>query len=232
MATEFSIIIPTYQEAKNLPELTERISALPLLQSFEVIIVDDNSQDGTIETIAQLQSHYPWLHLITQRDTRSLSKAVMTGIEHSRYPVIIIMDADLSHPPEKIPDMLTALSQSDVDIVVGSRYIKGGSVDDSWPLSRRLISRCSALLAGIIVPIRDPLSGFIAVKKTTCFTQAKLEPIGWKIGLEIMVKSGSRKIREVPIHFAERKKGISKLNLKEAFNYFRHLRRLIAYKFF
>src|SRR3989344_9539625 len=151
MTTEFSIIVPTYKEAKNIPELSERIASNHFSQRFEVIIVDDNSQDGTIEVIEKLRRQYSWLKLITLKNSRSLSKAVITGIQNANYPIIIIMDADLSHPPEKIPEMLHVLSQPDVDMVIGSRYVKGGSVDHGWPFARKLISRLCAILAGTVV---------------------------------------------------------------------------------
>lgn len=226
-----SIVIPTYKEADNIPELINRITAIQLTQPFEVLIADDDSQDGTIEAIDTLKQHYSWLKLITIKNSRSLSRAVMTGIQCAQYPVIIIMDADLSHPPEKIPEMMAMLSQPNVDMVIGSRYINGGSVDDSWSIARKIISRFCASLAGLIVSVRDPLSGFIAFNKQI-INKNILDPIGWKIGLEIMVKCDCKNIKEIPIHFADRKFGDSKLNAKEAVNYFRHLRRLIVYKYF
>lgn len=232
MPAEFSIIVPTYKEAKNLPELVSRIAALDFSQPFELIIVDDDSQDGTEEIIETLRRAHPWIRLMTQKESRSLSKAVITGLENACYSTAVVMDADLSHPPEKIPAMLIALSEPNTDLVIGSRYVKGGTVDESWPLQRKLVSRFCALLARIIVPVRDPLSGFIAIKKELCFSGEKLDPISWKIGLELMMKCNCRNIKEVPIHFSERKLGKSKLNFKEALNYFRHLGRLMVYKFF
>lgn len=230
MNVGFSLIIPTYQEALNLGNLLQRIASIDFAQLFEVILVDDNSQDGTEKVVKQLQLQYPWLKWIVRHGPRDLSQAILLGLQQAIYPIIVIMDADLSHPPEKIPLMLAALREADVDMVVGSRYVAGGSIDINMPLKRRLISRGCALLTRLVVPVRDPLSGFIAIKKERCLRGAALQPLGWKIGLEMMVKCQCKNIREIPIHFTDRKLGKSKFNFKEAINYLRHLSRLIIYK--
>ncbi len=228
---EFSIIVPTYQEAKNLPALIARIAAVNFKQAFEVLLMDDNSQDETPTVVATLQQQHPWLKLIVNKGKRDLSRAIIAGIEQASYPIVITLDADLSHPPEKIPEMLAMLQEPGTEMVIGSRYIRGGSVDKRWPLSRILISRLSALLAWPLARVNDPLSGFVAMNKAVCFRGAPLNPIGWKIGLEIIVKSRCKHIKEIPIHFSERVIGISKLNAKQGINYLHHLAHLYGYKF-
>jgi len=156
----------------------------------------------------------------------------MDGFIAAKYENLITLDADLSHPPEKIPEMMQALMQPDVDIVLGSRYVPGGSMDDVWPLSRKIASRSSALLARMLlgIKLKDPLSGYFAIRKTTLFAADAFKFIGWKWGLEIMIKCKTKKIREVPIHFSQRKYGKSKLNFKIALSYFRHIKELFLYK--
>lgn len=232
---DFTIIIPTFHEAKNIPELLWRISQINFGdRCFEVIVVDDNSEDGTVEIANSLSAKYPWLKLIVRHGEKSLSLSVIDGFKNASYPILVVMDADLSHPPEKIPEMLTALSDPNVDLVIGSRYIEGGSIDEKWPITRKLVSRLSGTLARILISsnVKDPLSGFLALRRNTFFSGTSFEPVGWKIGLEIIIKCQCKKIIEIPIRFSQRSSGNSKLNFKVAFNYFRHVIRLTRYKLF
>lgn len=163
---------------------------------------------------------------------RGPAEVFATNRNRAQYPLLILMDADLSHPPEKIPELLSALKDSQVDFVIGSRYIQGGSAASIWPLRRRLTSRLSAWIARWLVSatIKDPLSGFFAVRKTTLTSGSSLHPRGWKIGLEIMMKCHCHNIKEVPIHFSQRLHGKSKLNLKIALEYLKHVVSLMVYK--
>ncbi len=235
MDTNFSIIIPTFQEAKNIPLLIKRIAGVDFgTRHFEVILSDDNSQDGTDEVVQALTPHYPWLRLLKRQGKKDLSQSVIDGIREAQYPICITLDADLSHPPEKIPEMLEALEKPNVDLVIGSRYITGGSSDVLWPLSRRLLSHAAALLARLLlaVPAKDPLSGYLVFRKKTFFSGAPLEPIGWKLGLEFIVKCRCKNITEIPIYFSERVIGVSKVNMAVGINYIKHLQRLIWFKMF
>jgi dolichol-phosphate mannosyltransferase len=141
------------------------------------------------------------------------------------------MDADLSHPPGKIPELVAALHEPDVDFVIGSRYVPGASTDETWGWFRWLNSKVATLLARPFTTSSDPMAGFFALRRTTFDAAAPLDPIGYKIGLELIVKCGCEHVREVPIHFADRKLGESKLTFREQINYLRHLRRLANHKF-
>ena len=230
---QFSIIVPTYREAKNVPALIERIARLNVpSHSFEVILVDDDSRDGIIEVVHSLKDQYPWLRLIVRKGQRSLSVAALEGFKAARFPVVVLMDADLSHPPEKIPELLATLADPSVDFVIGSRYVQGGSADELWPVARRLTSRVAAAAAQILLArrVKDPLSGFFAFRRYALLKSDRLKPIGWKIGLELMLKCRCQNIREVPIHFSERLHGKSKFNPKVAGEYLLHLSHLLIYK--
>lgn len=231
----FSIIVPTFKEANNISLLVQRIAQIDVgNQPFEVIIVDDNSQDGTIEIIHQLRTTYSWLKLIVRSTQKGLSASALEGFKQANYPVLILMDADLSHPPEKIPEVLKALAEPDTEMVIGSRYIQGGSSDEQWPFIRKITSHLGAGMARMLLftKITDPLSGFFAIEKKYCFSGDPLDPIGWKIGLEIMVKRRLKNIKEISIHFTERHHGTSKLNIAVGFSYLLHINKLIFYRIF
>ena len=140
------------------------------------------------------------------------------------------MDADLSHPPEAIPRMLQAL-QDGADFALGSRYVPGGSTDEGWGVFRWLNSRIATVLARPLTPLKDPMSGFFAIRRERFETAAPLSPVGYKIGLEMYVKGRCACPAEVPIHFANRRWGQSKLSFKEQLQYLRHLRRLFIFKY-
>lgn len=231
----FSIIIPTYCEAKNIHELIKRISQIDFGEHlFEVILVDDQSQDGIETIVHHLSIQHAWLKLIIRKGRRSLSASVMEGFNHAKYAILIVMDADLSHPPENILNMLQALTTPDVDMVIGSRYVEGGGVDMSWPLARKFSSKLAAFITRLCLStqVRDPLSGFLAIKKTTLYSGSQLKPIGWKIGLEIITKCHCKKIQEIPIYFSERYQGLSKLDSKVILNCLLHILNLMGYKIF
>lgn len=237
MKTEngFSIIIPTFQEAKNIPQLIERIANVNFNnRPFEVLLIDDNSQDGTVEIVDDLCQKYSWLKLIVRQQKQNLSLSVFAGFDRAHYPILITIDADLSHPPEKIPEILHILDEEKVDMILGSRYMPGGSTDEVWPITRKIGSYLAAQLARIILQcnLTDPLSGFVAIRKSTYQARDQLDIIGWKWGLELIMKCHCYAIREIPIHFSQRQKGYSKLNIKIALNYLQHLFRLWKYRSF
>ncbi len=227
-----SIVVPTYHEAENLRLLIPQIAAalVPTALTHEILVVDDNSRDGTAELLAQqAREGYP-VRLITRTAERGLSSAVIRGFREARGAYLVCMDADLSHPPTALPARLAAAKGPDVDFVIGSRYVSGGGTDESWSLFRRLNSWVATLLARPFTRVRDPMAGYFALPRQVFARAAELNPIGYKIGLELIVKCGCRTIREVPIHFADRKLGQSKLSLKEQWRYLQHLNRLAGFK--
>jgi len=227
-----SVVIPTYKEAENIPHIAaaidESLTAAGL--DYEIVFVDDHSMDGSVEAVKKLQQSLP-VRILVRKDTRGLSSAVLHGIEHSTGKIIVVMDADLSHPASAIPKMIELLESNENDFVVGSRYAEGGSIHKEWGLFRKINSRLPSLLVVPLTPIKDPMSGFFAFKRADMPPKDRLSPIGYKIGLEIYVKGFFTKPGEVPIHFSERKYGESKLTLKEQLFFLRHLRRLFQYRY-
>lgn len=227
-----SIIVPTYREADNLCPLVTRLAKVMASadRSYEIIIVDDDSRDGSEEIIATLVNQdYP-VRIITRIGQKGLSSAVLCGFYEARGEILVCMDADLSHPPEAIPRLIECLNDPQVDFVIGSRYVTGGSTDENWGVFRRLNSKIAILLARPFTNIKDPMSGFFAIPRRVFRQAAPLNPIGYKIGLELIIKCSCKHICEVPIHFSGRRLGQSKLNTREQINYIIHLLRLTIFK--
>lgn len=228
-----SIVVPTYREADNLPILTRRLAATlrPLGWVWEVIIVDDNSPDATPAVLEQLRKQYPEFNYRIRTNERGLSSAVLAGISLARHDYVLVMDADLSHPPESVPELIKPLAQGQADYVIGSRYVTGGRTED-WGFLRWLNSYGATLLSRpLIGAVRDPMAGFFALRRNTLGQAAALNPVGYKISLELMVKCGTQRVHEVPIVFRNRLLGESKLTMGQQMQYLQHLARLYQFRF-
>lgn len=223
-----SLIIPTYNEKDNIVPLVKRIHRALSSYNYEIVLVDDNSKDGTIEVASSLTSRYP-VRVIVRRDEKGLATAVVHGLGHATGQIIGVMDADLQHPPEVIPDLIKAI-ENGADMVVASRYIKGGGCPH-WGLSRRVISKAALIIAHLLLPparqVKDPLSGFFMFQRQN-IAQARLKPIGYKIGLEIMLAGRFQHVVEVPYIFEDRDAGKSKLRLQQQIDYLKHVLSLMA----
>lgn len=229
--SELVIVVPTYREADNLPELTRRIydAVNGAGISAEIVVVDDDSRDGTDKVCKELSAPYP-VRLLTRFSERGLASAVIHGIRESRSEHVLVMDADLSHPPEDIPRFIQHLREG-ADFVVGSRYVKGGSTDATWSVFRWLNSRVATLLARGLTSIKDPMAGFFAFPRRILEAAPPLLPLGYKIGLEIFVKGNCKRVIELPIVFSDRTRGESKLTFQQQLYYLRHLWRLYQFRF-
>jgi dolichol-phosphate mannosyltransferase len=226
-----SVIVPTYREAENVPVLVGRLRAVAREHhlELEILLMDDRSDDGIAQVVSALGER--GLKLVVRDGERSLSCAVLDGLRLARHDVLVVMDADLSHPPEAIPRLLETLARPGVDFVLGSRYVEGATIDESWGALRRLNSFVARWLARPLTNVRDPSSGFFALRRQTFLAADDFDPIGYKIGLELIVKCHSIGIREVPIDFAPRLHGTSKLDLRERIDYLRHIKRLVGFRF-
>jgi dolichol-phosphate mannosyltransferase len=221
-----SIVVPTLNEGKNIEELVTKVARVMEDKTYEMIIVDKCSQDGTGSIIEHLRGQqYP---LVLFQAALDLSKSVLLGFSHAKGDDIGVMDGDLSHPPERIPDFIRKIEQDGYDLVVGTRK-KGGHVEQ-WPLHRKLVSRLGEMIARpLIGDCSDPMSGFFFLKRKV-IQGAVLEPVGYKILLEILVKGHYTKYGELPYVFRNRERGKSKLNMKEYLRYLSHLGRLYRYR--
>ena len=219
-----SIVVPTYKEAENIIPLTERIdySLKKAKIAYEIVIVDDDSDDGISDIVNKIGTKYN-IKIKIRKNEKGLASAVIEGIKISNGDIITVMDADLSHPPEKIPELVQKITDENADFVIGSRFVAGGSMSH-FNFYRRLNAWISKTLARPFTKINDPMAGFFAFPKKILKKNVKLNPLGFKIGLELLVKTDPKKILEIPIEFKERLHGESKLSLKEQLNYLLHLK--------
>lgn len=227
-----SIIVPTFREAPNIRSLVERTftATTGVNLDAELIIVDDNSQDGTDAVVEEMQSEHP-IQLVVRTRERGLSSAVLAGFRAATNDVLLVMDADLQHPPEMIPAMVERLAQGDCDFVLGTRYASHGTVAQDWPFLRRAASRVATWLARPLAPLSDPMSGFFALHRETWQRATKVNPIGYKIGLELYVKGRCQRPAEVPIRFETRMAGQSKLTAGVQIGYLRQLASLYWFRY-
>lgn len=231
-AVSLTVIVPTLNEAENLPILLPRLDAALRGRTYEVVVVDDGSSDGTPDVCLSLARHFP-LRLVRRDLPRDgLGGAVLEALRVARGDLLLVMDADLQHPPEQIPQLLAPLESGEADFVLGSRYVAGARTDRRWGALRRFNSRVATALARPFAgPTRDPMSGFFALPRSTLQRGKNLSPRGFKIALELMCKCRARRVREVPIHFAPRQHGRSKLTVREQFRFLEHLSRLYDFAY-
>jgi dolichol-phosphate mannosyltransferase len=220
-----SIVVPTYNERERLADLVHAIfrSYAGAGVDGELVIVDDNSPDGTGAIADDLAQHYRIL-VLHRAGKLGLGTAVVEGFERASAPVVGVIDADLSHPPEMLPRMLAVMTRESADLVIGSRYIPGGGTRN-WPLSRRLMSRLACLAARPLTRVVDATSGLFLIRRDLART-VRISAGGFKICLELLVRARPASVVEVPYVFSDRAAGESKMNTREAIGYFRQLRDL------
>jgi len=226
-----SVVVPTYREAGNLPILIERVFAAMdgASLSAEMVVVDDDSRDGADGIVAHAAQRHA-VRLIVRQNERGLSSAVLRGFEQARGDLLVVMDADLSHPPERIPDLVRPVQDGTADFTIGSRYAAGGQTVN-WGLLRQLNSKVATWLARPLTRVADPMSGFFCLRRRTWQAVAdRLNPLGYKIALELIVKADLRRVVEIPITFSDRLHGKSKLTVGQQLQYLRHLLRLYRYR--
>jgi dolichol-phosphate mannosyltransferase len=228
VAEQLTVIVPTLNEAANVEPLLARIfeQSSETLQ-IEVLIVDDGSTDETCERVLLLGQTQPVRLLRRERPVGGLAGAVLAGAVAARSRRILVMDGDLSHPPERIRDLVAPLLDRSQDMVIGSRYVPGGRTP-GWPWWRRLMSRAACLMAWPLARLHDPLSGFFATDRES-LVQCRGDAAGFKIALELIVnaKRGFR-VKEIPIVFRDRERGESKMRFGVLVTYLVRLVVLLA----
>ena len=228
-AVALSIVVPTWNEAANVAPLCSALDGALRAAGhagYEILFVDDRSSDATADNARQLGVETGGrVRLLERQGKRSLSGAVIDGFAAARADVIVVMDADLQHPPEVVPHLLAAISDG-ADIVVASRYTSGGDSDLGW--LRNKLSRASTRLVRVCLGrgfrVTDPLSGFFALRRTVVAGRP-LAGSGFKILMEVLASGDYHDLREVPFHFEERRRGTSKLGLGTALRDLRGLMR-------
>ncbi|HXW07236.1 MAG TPA: polyprenol monophosphomannose synthase [Vicinamibacterales bacterium] len=212
------MVVPTYNERERLTELTRALFAACAVHGvqLELVIVDDNSPDGTGAIADQLTAEHS-VQVIHRPGKLGLGSAVVAGFSIARADVVGVMDADFSHPPSLVPRLLATLAATRADMAIASRYIPGGSTP-AWPMRRRLLSRVACLLARPLSPVRDAASGFFLIRGDIA-RKARIKAGGFKICLELLVREWPTRVVEVPYRFDDREAGESKMSFREAAGY-------------
>lgn len=211
------VIIPTYRERENIEEMIKAISDLPV--HFDILVIDDNSPDGTADVVKQIQLTYNNLHIIERPGKLGLGTAYIAGFKWALergYNYIYEMDADFSHDPKDLPALYKACSEEGADVAIGSRYISGVNVVN-WPLSRVLMSYIASIYVRTItrMKVMDTTAGFVCYRREALekLVAERIKSVGYGFQIEMKFtawKMGFR-IVEVPIIFTDRRVGSSKM---------------------
>jgi dolichol-phosphate mannosyltransferase len=227
-----SIVIPTYNESLVI-EQTLRRAALALQlthEEFELIVVDDGGSDGTADIAERMSRELP-VRLLRRAGRLGLATAVVEGWRNSRGDLLGVMDGDLQHPPEVLPALVKPLREGGADLVIASRYMQGGGTAENWSGTRRFVSWLATRLAFCVLPrilaeVTDPMSGMFIIR-AQALDGIQLDPIGYKILLEVLARARYKRITEVPYTFDQRTTGSSKLGLRQYLQYIQHMFRLV-----
>jgi dolichol-phosphate mannosyltransferase len=231
---KLALIIPTLNEAENLPPLLRHVRAVldPAGIDYEVLVVDDNSCDGTDMIVSGIAREDERVHLFVRKRERGLSGAVLYGWSQTNAAILGVMDADLQHPPELLPALLSAIVAGN-DLAIGSRYTAGGRLGE-WNPFRKLLSAAAVWVTWPIqragLRAQDPMSGYFLVRRE-CVDQIQFQPSGFKLLLEILVRGRIRSVAEVPFAFGQRYRGASKANFEVVRDYAKLLAKLYAERF-
>ncbi|HWP24694.1 MAG TPA: glycosyltransferase [Candidatus Binatia bacterium] len=226
-----SVVIPTLNERENILELIRQLTTLldrELGDSYELIVVDDDSPDRTWEWALEIAAIFPRLRVVRRQGERGLSSAVIRGWQVARGEILAVIDADLQHPPEVTVRLWEAMKRG-VDLAIASRHVDGGGVSD-WSLARRVLSRGAQLLGLVILPgvfgrVSDPMSGCFMVLRSA-IAGITLQPLGYKILIEVIGRGRIQSIEETGYVFLERSEGKSKVSWRVYIEYLQHLLRL------
>jgi len=231
---KLALIIPTLREVDNIGVLLYHVISVldPIGFPFEIVVVDDDSQDGTEAAVNAISKQDPRVRLLIRKGERGLSGAVLYGWIRTDAAILGVMDADLQHPPDVLPKLLAAMREG-ADLAIGSRYTEGGGFG-AWNVFRKFISASATRITWPLqrpgVRATDPMSGLFMVRRA-CIEQVPLQRAGFKLLLDVLVRGRIRSVKEVPFTFALREKGVSKASLKVGWDYARLLLSLYAEKF-
>ncbi|HEY1160672.1 MAG TPA: polyprenol monophosphomannose synthase [Terracidiphilus sp.] len=230
---KLALVIPTLCEAENISHLLDQVRSVldPLKFPYEILVVDDDSPDGTGVIVSSIALADPRVRLLVRKGERGLSGAILHGWQHTDATILGVMDADLQHPPELLPKLLSSI-QDGRDLVIGSRYTAGGDLGE-WNPARKFLSAAAVWVTWPLqrahLRAKDPMSGFFMVRRR-CLPQTAFQRSGFKLLLEILVRGQMESVEEVPFAFGLRYRGASKANFKVALDYALLLARLYAGK--
>lgn len=231
---KLGLTIPVLREAANLPGLLDHVRRVldSVETPYEILVVDDDSRDGTEEIVTAIAQVDSRVRLLIRKGERGLSGAILHGWRNSGATILGVMDADLQHPPELLPKLLAAILAGN-DIAIGSRYTEGGELGD-WNVVRRLLSAAAVWVTWPIqragIRAHDPMTGFFLVRRA-CVDGIQFQPTGFKLLLEVLVRGRIRSVSEVPFAFGLRARGASKANFKVGWDYAKLLARLYTDRF-
>jgi dolichol-phosphate mannosyltransferase len=231
---KLALVIPTLREAENIRGLLEHLRRVldPLNITYEILVVDDDSRDGTEEIVTAVAGQDPRVRLLVRKGERGLSGAILYGWQRTDATILGVMDADLQHPPELLPELLSAILEGR-DMAIGSRYTPGGGLGN-WHPVRKFLSAAAVWVTWPLqkskIRAKDPMSGFFLVRRP-CLEQVVFQRSGFKLLLEVLVRGDIASVKEVPFIFALRYRGASKASFKVAWDYALLLARLYAGKF-
>lgn len=223
---EVSVIIPTYNERDNIETVIKRVGNI-LNINYEIVVVDDNSPDGTAEIAKALSNEYP-VKVLLRNKKSGLASAILTGFMNANGEIMGVIDADLQHPPELMVTLIDKIRDG-YDVAIASRYVGGGGVEE-WSFFRRLVSKGAIMLAKPLTRVKDPMSGYFFLRRSV-IEGVHLNPKGYKLLLEILVKGKYKRVAEVPYVFTKRMAGESKLKASEYWEYLKLLAHLYKAKF-
>jgi dolichol-phosphate mannosyltransferase len=229
-----ALVIPTLREADNIHGLLDRLRSVldPLNVPYELLVVDDDSHDGTEEIVTAISQQDPRVRLLIRKGERGLSGAILYGWQHTNAEIVGVIDADLQHPPELLPQLLAAI-QSGSDLAIGSRYTAGGELG-SWNPLRKLVSASATRVTWPLqrpgIHAKDPMSGYFMVR-SECLKDVAFQRSGFKLLLDVLVRGHIRSVKEIPFTFGLRSRGVSKASFKVAWDYAWLLASLYAEKF-
>jgi dolichol-phosphate mannosyltransferase len=231
---KLALVIPTLREADNIGGLLGHVRSVldPLRIGYEILVVDDDSRDGTEEIVSAIAQKDPRVRLLVRKGERGLSGAVLYGWRQTDAAILGVMDADLQHPPELLPELIAAIFAGN-DLAIGSRYTVGGELG-AWNPVRKLLSAAAVWATWPIqragIRAHDPMTGYFLVRRE-CIDGIAFQPSGFKLLLEILVRGRVRSVAEVPLTFGSRNRGTSKANFKVGWDYAKLLVRLYAERF-
>ena len=225
----FAMVVPTLNEAGNIDRVLSELTAVlsETQYEYDIVVVDDGSTDGTVEQVRDWAKRDPRIRLLSRAGERGLAGAVLYGWSQSQANLLGVIDADLQHPPELLPELLTAVERA--DIAIASRYARNHGTK-GWNPLRAAVSRLSTFAAAPLISkknlgVTDPMSGFFVIRRR-CIEGLSFQTTGFKLLLEILVRGRIRKAQEVPYHFGLRRAVTSKANAAVAFDYLHLLGRL------